>query len=404
MSYTGFFLDTPYKVVDGNIVYAQDLNNPLAAISTGIASLVAAVQTGAIVATGTDTGIVNDYRVSLTAAPTSYVDGLMVWFKPAVTNTGASTLNVNSLGARSIRSSVRSALVGGELLAGFWFLLKYSSTHEMFLVVSYHGGTDISATRTLVAGDGIGVTSNETTVWVEIADDGVTTDKIADGAVTQDKISNAPDMVYNDILGGDASVSGNIITFTPCSCWDSTRSVFLETTTDKTVDFGTPTANTTYYLYAVKLTGGTCEFRKYPNSTDVDADSGITAYRLRTFWRTNGAQQVCPGKLTGNVLAFYTPYIVVGSALVLSTSGETSASGTVETDVASYFPVDNIIEIKTGAVINSSSGTASASTAVKGNLNPPIFYQETKVVLSGSIGWYASINANAYLSGFTLRV
>jgi microcystin-dependent protein len=191
MSYTGFFLDTSYRVIDGNIVYAQDLNNPLAAISGGISDFVSSVQTGAIIYTAVDTGSVNAYAVALTAVPSSLADGLMVWLKPAATNTGASTLNVNSLGAKAIRSSVRSALVGGELLGGFWFLLKYSSTLDSFLIVSYHGGTDIVSTKSVIAGDGIGVTSTDDTISIEVADGGIATVMVADGAITADKLSAA---------------------------------------------------------------------------------------------------------------------------------------------------------------------------------------------------------------------
>ena len=183
-----FFDKTTYLAADGNIVYASDLNNPLTAIETGQTAVVNAMQTGAGVLSATDTGVVNAYVLDPTAALTAYSDGQMVWLKPGNTNTGASTINVSSLGAKAIRSVVRTALVGGELLAGYWFKLKYSSTLDAFVIVSERGKTDIELTKTVAGGTGIGVASTDDTVTVSIEDGGVGTDQLADDAVTQDKI------------------------------------------------------------------------------------------------------------------------------------------------------------------------------------------------------------------------
>ena len=61
-----FFDDTSYKVVDGNIVYAADLNNPLAAIKNSFTNLVTAIQTGEAILSAVDTGVINAYVMSLT--------------------------------------------------------------------------------------------------------------------------------------------------------------------------------------------------------------------------------------------------------------------------------------------------------------------------------------------------
>jgi hypothetical protein len=131
---------------------------------------------------------------------TEYSDGQMVWLKPASSNTGASTINVSSLGVKNIRALSRTVLVGGEMLAGYWHLLKYSSTLDEFILVSDPGKTEVDLGKTLIGGTGIEVNSsgtdeiyvaieNEGVDTTEIADDAVTTDKIADGAVTADKMA-----------------------------------------------------------------------------------------------------------------------------------------------------------------------------------------------------------------------
>lgn len=186
-----FFDKTAHLVTDGNIVYANDLNNPLAAIETGQTALINALQTGATIFTSADSGAANAYVINPSAALTEYSDGQMVWLKPGATNTGASTINVSSLGAKTIRTTVSTALVGGELIAGHWHMLKYSSTLDAFVIVSERGNAEITGDKTVVGGTGTTVGTTETTISVSIADGGVDTTQLADGAVTVDKLSDA---------------------------------------------------------------------------------------------------------------------------------------------------------------------------------------------------------------------
>jgi len=302
MSYYGFFNDSAYQVVDGNIVYASDLNNPMAALETGISGLVDAIQTGATIKTATDTGVVNAYVMSLTAAPAALVDGLEVWLKPAVTNSGAATLNLNSLGAKAIRSTLRTALVGGELLAGYPFLLKYVAASDAWLIVSDPGSTELDTSRTVAAGDGISVATTDDTITIEIEDGGVTTEKIADGGVTRAKMADDMDVVvHNDILGGDITVSANTLTITPCGCWDSTRTVWLESTTDDTVVIP-GTNNLDSDVYIVRLVAGSAiDFKSYDHSgTGPSGDATVNAYRQIGFAKNNGSGVTMPFKQIGD--------------------------------------------------------------------------------------------------------
>ena len=161
-----FFTDTSYQVVDGNIVYAADLNNPLAALENGIASLVTAIQTGDAILSAVDTGVINAYVMSLTEAPTSLADGQEVWLVPTITNDGPATLNLNDLGAKAIRTIDRTALIGGELLSGYPFKLKYIEAVDSFMIVSTPGSTAVDGTKSLVAGNGMGLTIGDDTIIV----------------------------------------------------------------------------------------------------------------------------------------------------------------------------------------------------------------------------------------------
>ncbi|MEM9049866.1 MAG: hypothetical protein AAGC92_14235 [Pseudomonadota bacterium] len=77
---------------------------------------------------GTDTGTANAYLVALPTAPAAYVIGMMVRFAPLNTNTGSSTINVNSLGAANIRDYNGAALASGVLQAGVPAEIVYDGT------------------------------------------------------------------------------------------------------------------------------------------------------------------------------------------------------------------------------------------------------------------------------------
>jgi hypothetical protein len=66
---------------------------------------------------GTDTGSANAYLLTFSANFTSYVNGTIIYWVPSHTNTGASTLNVNGLGALNITYPNGNALAAGQLQA-----------------------------------------------------------------------------------------------------------------------------------------------------------------------------------------------------------------------------------------------------------------------------------------------
>lgn len=86
-----------------------------------------------------ETGIVNAYLlspISSKKAPTIYAEGMRVRFMPTVTNTGPSTINVNSLGVKDIVDGNCAALVGGELFGGKFLELAYDGTNFVIIASS----------------------------------------------------------------------------------------------------------------------------------------------------------------------------------------------------------------------------------------------------------------------------
>lgn len=80
-----------------------------------------------------DTGAVNAYvlnPVSPKQSPSAYFDGMLIVFEPTNDNTGASTVNIASLGIKSITYSDGSALVGGEITGSC--TIKYNLANDRF--------------------------------------------------------------------------------------------------------------------------------------------------------------------------------------------------------------------------------------------------------------------------------
>lgn len=90
---------------------------------------------------GTDTGVVNAYVLTFAASFTAYTDGIIIYFTPANTNTGASTLNVNGLGVVPIVNQDGSVLLGGQIVANQIVQVMYKGGNFLLLTYAISQGT-----------------------------------------------------------------------------------------------------------------------------------------------------------------------------------------------------------------------------------------------------------------------
>lgn len=81
----------------------------------------------------TDTGAADAYVATLSPAVTAYVAGLRVQIKVANANTGASTLNVNGLGVKNIKTLNGLDPLAGDLIIGMVADLIYDGTNFQIL-------------------------------------------------------------------------------------------------------------------------------------------------------------------------------------------------------------------------------------------------------------------------------
>jgi hypothetical protein len=92
---------------------------------------------------GTDSGSTNAYAITLSPVPGSYVAGQKFIVKAASTNTGSATLNVTSLGAKTIKKlDGATNLVSGDIVNGQIFIVEYDGTNMQLVspVANVSGG------------------------------------------------------------------------------------------------------------------------------------------------------------------------------------------------------------------------------------------------------------------------
>lgn len=135
--------------VAGKELSTNDLTNELKAIYDAAVALAGVVSPVAL--TGAtlidDTTHTDTYAGATDPAIATYEVGLIIYLKATNANTGASTLNVCSLGAKSIKKNVTEDLAAGEIKAGQILPLVYDGTNFQVVGGGGGGGGDILAVQ-----------------------------------------------------------------------------------------------------------------------------------------------------------------------------------------------------------------------------------------------------------------
>ena len=82
---------------------------------------------------GVDAGSTDAYAITLSPALTAYAAGLQIIFKAATANTGAASLNVNGLGAKTIVKAVSTTLSDNDILANMLCVVVYDGTNFVLM-------------------------------------------------------------------------------------------------------------------------------------------------------------------------------------------------------------------------------------------------------------------------------
>jgi hypothetical protein len=108
-------------------------------------------------AAGSDT-----YAITLSPAPAAYVNGMIVNFKAQTANTGAATLNVNTLGAVDITKLHDQALETGDIEANQIVTVIYNSSTAKFQMVSQVAIAPITFKNGVTTRDGTAASGDQT--------------------------------------------------------------------------------------------------------------------------------------------------------------------------------------------------------------------------------------------------
>lgn len=197
------------------------------------------------------TGSANAYVVTYSVAPAALYNGQRFGFITNFANTGSATLNINSLGAKTIKkvvAGVKTALASGDMASGAFVEVAYNTSDDSFLWVnrgeipsSYYapGGTDVAladggtgasladpnadrimfwddsagAVTWLTASTGLAITTTDITVDIN----GLTEDTSPDGAndfvMTYDASATTLKKVKpNNLPAGGCTILGTITT------------------------------------------------------------------------------------------------------------------------------------------------------------------------------------------------
>ena len=98
---------------------------------------------------GATTGTANVYSVTTAPPITSLTEGACVAVKINVNNTGASTINVNGLGVKTIKRGNGNDVASGQLKAGSIYTLRYNGTN---FVLQGEGGAGNAVASDLLSG------------------------------------------------------------------------------------------------------------------------------------------------------------------------------------------------------------------------------------------------------------
>jgi hypothetical protein len=105
---------------------------------------------------GVDSGVVNAYVLNYAAPFTSLTNGIVAYWVPATTNTGPSTVNVNSFGVFPLVNPNGSALSAGQVTTGQPLQMMYYNGNWILL-----NGTFISGLLVAAGGIQVGSTGAE---------------------------------------------------------------------------------------------------------------------------------------------------------------------------------------------------------------------------------------------------
>ena len=157
-----------------------------------------------------DTGAADAYVITPSPSISAYEEGQRLIFRATNASTGASTLNVNALGAITIETNDAVAIAAGMIAVGGYYEVTYDANGSRFVLTSPHSVTPAATATSIIAGTGMtgGGTLAADRTFNVIGGTGITANAndIAtdDSAIDHDALSNFVAAEHVDWAGASA--------------------------------------------------------------------------------------------------------------------------------------------------------------------------------------------------------
>jgi len=216
--------------------------------------------------TGTDTLV-----GTLAPALTAYATGNLFSFVAVNTNTGATTININSLGAKNVTKQGSTALIAGDIVSGQVYLIEYDGTRFQLLNPT-NVGVSLSTANTFTATQTFNGSSSTFALT------------ILDANETVNVVASAPSSTTNFYIqsGGVQYYTTNAANnWTLNIAFSSGTSLNTALSTGQSVTFTlvTTQGTTAYYNSAVTIDGTSVTPKWISGAPTAGNASGLDVYR-----------------------------------------------------------------------------------------------------------------------------
>jgi hypothetical protein len=298
----------------------------------------------------------NTITLAASRAMTAYAQGDMYTFKAGGTNTGATTLNVDSLGAKNVQFN-GAACTGGEIVSGLMYTVVYDGTQFQMMNASSYPAIDITSLE---------VTNIK-------AKDGTAALVIANSTGTITALTQ-----FNAAIAGIDTVESDIVNS------DTVNATTVDATTVEVTNIN---AKDGAEAISISNVFGNVSF-----SGSIDVNSGITSDAAVTC---SSPVPISTGSFRDNFSG------VAGGGLTSHVSFKTSATAILGA-MSSYssFVASGMTTVALGSSLTTQYGFVADNTLTTATTNYG-FYSD---IASGTGRWnfYANGTASNYFGGNTI--
>lgn len=286
-----------------------------------------------------DTGAADAIVITPTTALAAYVEGNRYFIKVAASNTGATTINVNGLGVKSLKKNVTDDLQAGDLLADQIILAVYDGTNFQLI-----GGTGSSSSSSVGSNGNLAEQFDDFINWVETVD-GTGSKIFVSGNFymgdTSNVLSTATDhqgiVTITTVGGGAADVLG-FIAGQQADTGDGGPGLIPVGNDFKFTFHGKSTRTGAAFDTAIGLTDDSSQYDVYVRFNNIQSATKVAYY--------NGAGPVVSSidlPTSGDWFTLIFDYVALTNTLTIKLDGQTVFSGpAVFTDTQVGFRFGNV--------------------------------------------------------------